>query len=382
MHTQGIKRDPKSASDPVVQAKDLLVELGGRRVLEIPSLQVQPNEVLVIIGPNGSGKTTLLLCLALLLKPTAGTVLYQSQPVNSNSSVLRWRRRIAVVFQDPLLLNTTVQDNVALGMRLRGVSHAITRERTERWLARFGVAALAPRQSKTLSGGEAQRVSLARAFALQPEVLFLDEPFTALDVPTRQALTEDFQKVLAETGITAVMVTHDRNEALALATRTAVLIAGGIRQTGAPHEVFSSPADEAVAGFVGVENIWRGRIASNTNGIATVAVGARHIDAVSELPAGSPVTTCLRPEDVTVSVPAQSPPHTSARNKLPGLVVKAFPLGSQVRVTVDCGFPVVALITARSYDELGLETGREAAVSFKASSVHLLPSPEKTQPFP
>ncbi len=362
-----------SAPPCILEASRLAVELSGRKVLDIPSLRVLPGEVLVVIGPNGSGKTTLLLCLALLLKPVEGTISYLGQPVRNGSAVLQLRRRIAVVFQEPLLLNTTVWENVALGLRLRGISGNEAKDRTERWLERFGIASLARRQAKTLSGGEAQRTSLARAFALQPEVLFLDEPFAALDTPTRQALVEDFEKVLAETKVATVMVTHDRSEALALANRVAVLMGGNIRQVGSPQEVFSSPADEDVAGFVGVENIWRGVVSSQGGGIASVSIGQQQIDAVSDLLAGSNTTVCLRPEDVTISVPAPQAGHSSARNQLLSQIVKVFRQGPQVRLTVDCGFPVIALITQRSYEDLGLGVGQKVTVSFKASSIHLIP---------
>ena len=163
-------------------------------------------------------------------------------------------------------------------------------------MERFGIAEIAGRQAKTLSGGEAKRVSLARAFVLEPEVLFLDEPFTALDSPTRQALIEDFDSVLRETRVTTVMVTHDRNEALVLADRVAVLINGHIHQTGSPAEVFSSPADEEVASFVEVGNVLHGVVSLQSDGLASVCVGEAQIDAVSGLPAGTKVTMFLHHE--------------------------------------------------------------------------------------
>ncbi len=157
-----------------LEINNLSVVLGGQKVLEIPSLQVLSNEVLVAIGPNGAGKTTLLLSLALLLKPATGTISYWGQAIGDGTSILKMRRRLAVVFQEPLLLNTAVEANVSLGLRLRGVSQGEVKARTKKWLERFGITALASRQAKTLSSGEAKRASLARAFALEPEILFLE----------------------------------------------------------------------------------------------------------------------------------------------------------------------------------------------------------------
>ena len=211
---------------PILEAKGISVAYGNRKVLDVPSLQVTPNKVLAIIGPNGSGKTTLLLCLSLLLKPTTGHIEYQGHIVPDGTSIMQMRRHFAVVFQEPLLLNTSVWDNVTLGLHLRGFSRQEIKNRAEHWLERFGIASLAKRSARTLSGGEAQRTSLARAFVLQPEVLFLDEPFAALDAPTRQSLFGDMINILQETKFTTVLVTHDRNEAQTLAQQVAVIMNG------------------------------------------------------------------------------------------------------------------------------------------------------------
>jgi tungstate transport system ATP-binding protein len=356
-----------------LEAKDLSVVLGGQKVLDVPSLQVNPNEVLMVIGPNGSGKTTLLLCLASLLKPATGTIAYKGIPVMDSRHVLELRRRLAVVFQESLLLNSTVWDNVTLGLRLRGVKGNEVRTRAQKWLDRFSIADLAKRQARMLSGGEGKRVSLARAFVLQPEILFLDEPFNALDSPTRQALLEDFESVLRETRVTTVMVTHDRNEALALADRVAVLMNGSISQLGAPGEVFGSPVDEEVASFVEAGNILHGTISSQNDGLALIDIGGYQLQAVSDLDTGTGVTAYLQYEDITVSLPSAEPAPTSARNQLRGSIVRAFPIGSLLKVSMDCGFTLAAVITRRSWEDLHLEMGQEVIASFKAFSVHLIP---------
>lgn len=356
-----------------LEAVGVTTVLGGHKVLDISSLRVNPSEVLMVIGPNGSGKSTLLLCLALLLKPTSGKIVYQGVPILSSSQVLQLHRRVAMVFQESLLLNSTVWDNVTLGLRLRGVKGDEVRARALKWLGRFGIAHLAKRQARLLSGGEAKRVSLARAFVLQPEVLFLDEPFNALDSPTRQSLLEDFESVLRETRITTVMVTHDRNEALVLADRVAVIINGSIRQIGTPEEVFGSPADEELAKFVEAGNILHGEVTLQSNGLVTIDIGGQQIQAVSNVAIGSNVTVFLHYEDITITLPQAETISTSARNQLNGRIVKTFPFGSQIKVTMDCGFTLASVITGRSWEDLGLEVGKEIKASFKASSVHLIP---------
>jgi len=356
----------------IAAVKNLSVSYGRQKTLDIRSLEVYLHEALVVIGPNGSGKTTLLLCLTRLIKPQTGTVFFNGASVADRKSVLQLHRRLAVVFQEPLLLNNSVWDNVMLGLRLRNVKGDEAKNRTKKWLERFGIAHLAKRQARTLSSGEAKRVSLARAFALQPEILFLDEPFTALDSPTRQTLLEDFENVLNETRITTVMVTHDRNEAIALADRVIVLMNGRISQTGTPGEVFSAPVDEAVAGFVEAGNILRGVVTSQSEGLASIKVEGEQIEAASELTAGTNVTVLLPFDDVTVMLPSIEKTTTSARNRFSGQVMKLFPTGSQVRVTIDCGFPLVALVTRRSAEEMGLKKGSRVYATFKAVSTHVI----------
>lgn len=354
---------------PVLAARDLGVSYGNRKVLEIPAIDVIPNRVLALIGPNGSGKTTLLLCLALLLKPTSGKILYRGEAVLDGAMTLQLRRRFAVAFQEPLLLNTTVRENVMLGLRLRGFDSAEIKRRTDYWLEKFGIASLAERNARTLSGGEAQRASLARAFALQPEVLFLDEPFAALDSPTRQSLFGDMVNILQETRFTTVLVTHDRNEAQTLAHRIVVLLKGKIVQSGTPREIFSSPVSEEVARFVGIENVIEGKIVANRNGVVDIQVNGSIIEGISGAQIGELVDICIRPEHITLS-PVRS--STSARNVFAGKITSLLAAGALVRVSLDCGFPLVALITRLSADELNLEVGKQVFASFKATAIHVI----------
>jgi tungstate transport system ATP-binding protein len=357
---------------PIVEGKDLTVNYGGQPALDVPGIKVFPKEVLGIIGPNGSGKTTLLLCLTRLIKPQTGTVFFHGEPIADEKSVLKSHRQLAAVFQESLLLNTSVRENLVIGLRIRKVDPAEIKARVDKWLERFGITALAKRQARTLSSGEQKRTSLARAFALQPEILYLDEPFTALDGPTRQALLEDFKSVLNETKITTVLVTHDRNEALALTDRIAVIMKGRIVQLGTPVEVFSSPATEEIANFVEAGNILRGTVNLNNEGLASIKIGQYEIDACCELKPRDLAILIIPYDDITLMLSNPAEHTTSVRNRFPGTVAKMFPHGSQMRVTVDCGFPLTALITRRSAEEMGLKEGTRVIAAVKAVSIHVI----------
>jgi tungstate transport system ATP-binding protein len=323
-----------------------------------------------VIGPNGAGKSTLLLALARLLQPPAGELRYRGELITAKNE-LDYRRRIALVLQEPLLMDDSVFDNVAMGLRLRGMARAEIGPRVQRWLERLGIAGLARRRARSLSGGEAQRTSLGRAFALEPDLLLLDEPFSALDAPTRQALLEDLQALLAETHQTAVFITHDLEEALMLGQQVAVLLGGELRQLGEPGEVFAAPADPEVAAFVGVETILPGRVSGGADGLVQVALDGTQAEALGQAPVGRAVYLCLRPEDITLW-PAGAAPVSSARNRLSGHITRLTPQGALVRVVIDCGYPVVALVTRSSCQEMGLLAGQEVSATFKASAAHLI----------
>jgi tungstate transport system ATP-binding protein len=233
----------------LVELRDLLVKRGDHPALQLDHLTIQKGEVLAVVGPNGAGKSTLLLTLARLLKPVRGVILFNGQQAAAEPDTV-YRRRIALVMQDPLLFDTSVFENVASGLKFRGVAKEEIRRKVPLWLERLGVEHLAKRRAGQLSGGEAQRVSLARALVLEPQLLLLDEPFSALDPPTRSRLLDDLGVLLSETATTTVFVTHDLPEAEQLAERMAVIVGNRLRQVGDPDEVLAMPADEEVAQFL------------------------------------------------------------------------------------------------------------------------------------
>ncbi|MCL6448570.1 MAG: ATP-binding cassette domain-containing protein [Armatimonadetes bacterium] len=221
----------------VLEARGIQFVRGKREILNIGRFSLSEGETVALIGPNGAGKSTLLQVMALLLKPDRGVVEFRGAPANGKN-VLAMRRRMAVVFQESLLLNTTVAGNVAAGLKLRGIPGPEIKKRVDYWLERLGIKHLAGRRAYQLSGGESQRVSLARAFALEPEVLFLDEPFSALDFPTRLALLRELGKILRDTGVTTLFVTHDFSEVPYLTDRVAMLKNGRLVKAGTFEEVF------------------------------------------------------------------------------------------------------------------------------------------------
>ncbi|HMH53092.1 MAG TPA: ABC transporter ATP-binding protein [Candidatus Acidoferrum sp.] len=359
------------ADHPLVSLRDVRVTYDGVAVLTLDALEARPGEVLAIIGPNGSGKSTLLRIMGWLERPAAGRVCWRGRAI-APGQVRDIRRRIAIVFQQPLLASMTVADNVALGLRFRGVPARERRERTAHWLDRFGIAALADRRATTLSGGEAQRVALARALVLEPELLLLDEPFSGLDAPARASLIPELAAVLRDDRVSTVMVTHDRGEAQALGDRVAVLIGGRLRQVDETAVVFRAPVSEEVARFVGVETIVTGEVTAAGAGTVTVEVAGRALEIAASAAPGERVRVAIRPEDVTLTLPEDRPVASSARNHLRGRVVQVRASPPHVHVVVDCGFPLVAAVTPRSIDELGLAPGADVTAVFKATAAHLL----------
>ncbi|MFQ5827961.1 MAG: ABC transporter ATP-binding protein [Candidatus Methylomirabilia bacterium] len=355
----------------MVELVGIQVAYGDRVVLDVPQLEVLPGEILAVIGPNGAGKSTLLRVIGLLEAPLDGEVRFRGEAV-STGRALSLRRKMASVFQDPLLTDATVFDNVALGLRFRHVPPSEIAPRVQAWLNRFGIAPLASRQARTLSGGEAQRTALARALVLRPDLLLMDEPFSALDQPTRETLINDLAVILREDRISTVLITHDRGEALALADRVAVMMGGRVLQVDEASRLFRAPVSEEVARFVGVETILDCAVLSAERGLAVLEAGGQKIEVAAEVAAGERVRLCLRPEEVTL-MPRDAPLLTStARNHLGGTVVRLTPVTSYVRVVVDCGFPLVALVTRRSVEELGLGKGARVTAVFKATAPHLI----------
>ncbi len=229
--------------------RGLAVTRGRRRVLAVDALEVAPGETVAILGPNGAGKSTLLLAAALLLPASGEVRLFGEAATRSNR--VRLRRMTSTVFQDAALLDMSATRNVEQALAIHGVPRSERGARAARWLDRLGVSARAEARPHQLSGGEAQRVSLARALAVEPRILFLDEPFAGLDYATRARLVGEMRTLMQETGVTGVLTTHDHAEAAVLADRTVILVEGRVVQAGPTMEVLRAPAGQEVARFLG-----------------------------------------------------------------------------------------------------------------------------------
>lgn len=234
---------------PALELRDVRVRRAGREVLHVPAMQVAPGETVAVLGPNGAGKSTLLLASALLL-PAAGDVRIFGEAARGGGHV-RLRRRTAMVLQDAALLDMSVRRNLEVALAMHGVPRTERRERAAEWLGRLGVLHLAEQRGHAVSGGEAQRVSLARAFAVRPRLLFLDEPFAGVDHATRAALTGELKALLAAEGTAALLVTHDHSEARLLADRALLLDEGRPVQAGPVDGVLSEPQSATAARFLG-----------------------------------------------------------------------------------------------------------------------------------
>lgn len=339
--------------------------------MEVDRLIVNPGEVLAVIGPNGAGKSTLLRTINLLERPEKGEIYLEGRQIGDSQALLAERRKMAMVFQDPLLFNQSVFTNVAYGLKVRKFSDNEIRERVGAILKQMKIEQLSSKSAWQLSGGEAQRVSLARALVIQPEVLFLDEPFTFLDPPTRESIRDDLIRLIKEMKLTTVYVTHDRSEALIVADRIAVMEKGRILQEGSPFEVFNYPANEMVANFVGVETILPGKAVSNQDGLTRIKVEGSEIEVVGEYGKNEKVLVCIRPEEVLIEE-AEEEYHTSARNHFRARVVGLLNMGALIKVDLDCGFPLVSYITKQSKEELELQVGSVVKAAFKASAVHVI----------
>ncbi|MEK6208539.1 MAG: ABC transporter ATP-binding protein [Chloroflexota bacterium] len=332
------------------------------------AIEAAPGEIVAILGPNGAGKTTFLRAVAGLVPLTRGFVSVDGVVLEDTARGIHLppeRRPIGVVFQDYLLFpHLSAIENVAFGLRARGVAAREARDRAGSWLERLGLPECAEARPRALSGGQAQRVALARALAIDPRLLLLDEPLAALDASARGEVRRDLKRHLASFSGIRIVITHDPLEAVALADRLVILEQGRVVQTGSPAEVTQRPRSRYVADLVGV-NLLRG---TATAGQVALAGGARVQSADS---VDGEVFAVIHPRAVALH---RARPEGSPRNVWRGRASALDFQGDRVRVGVDGEMPIIAEVTPAAVRELDLAEGGEIWVSVKATEITVYPA--------
>jgi molybdate/tungstate transport system ATP-binding protein len=347
-----------------VAVEGAYASLGDFRLQDI-SVSVESGEFFVILGPSGAGKTVLLDLIAGFIYPRQGRVLFDGADITFLPTA---RRHVGYMFQNYALFpNMSVYKNIEFGLRYTKLSDHD--RRIKEIMELVGIAKLRDRTPTTLSGGEQQRVALARSLILEPNILLLDEPLSALDARSRDLLREELRDVIHQFEITALFVTHDQTEARLLADRLGVMCGGRLIQTGSVHQIFDKPGDALVASFVGMENLFEGTVVSQNDGIITADIGNATIEAIANNEKGERVLLGIRPENVTVMLEQAV---SSARNTFNGTVKQILYLGPINKLIIDCGFALAAYVTNISTETLRLEIGSEVSVAFKATGVNVI----------
>jgi len=347
----------------IIEISNLNKNYRSREVLKNINLNVRAGEIFAVIGPSGAGKTTLLRLINMLDKPTFGKIFFSGEDYE-DCDRLKIRRKMVLLFQDTAVMSGSVYDNVSYGLKIRGMSKEEINERVSFALEEMGISGYEQRNAKNLSGGEKQRMAFARATVFNPDLLILDEPTANLD-PKNVGVVEKLIRKITENNTTIIMSTHRFEEAISLADRIAVIQNGEILQVGTPGEIFRKPESKRVAQFVGLENLFEG-ISEIKEEISEIYVNEIKIYAAT--PKEGKVRLIVHPESVIVS---REKLVSSARNNFKGKIIETSDKGVLVKVVVDVGIPVIALVTRRSFEELNLNINSEVYVSFKASDVHV-----------
>jgi len=325
------------------------------------NLEIKKGEYFVILGPTGAGKTLLLETIAGFHYPDTGRIIIDDKDV---SFLPPEKRKVGFVYQEFMLFpHKTVFENIAFGLKIRGEKNI--KNQVEGMADLVDVKNILHRHQKTLSGGEKQRVSIARALIIKPSILLLDEPLSALDALTQKKLRDELKKLHSETGVTTIHVTHDQEEALILGNRIGIMDKGKIVQTGTPEEIFRKPASEFVANFVGAENIFTGT-AETKESITEIKI--KNVVLYSTVRKSGKVNVSVRPEDIIISKERMK---SSARNVLSGNIIEIKNKGAIIQLIVDCGLPFAAVITRQSFLDLNINIGSSVYLYFKAGNVHL-----------
>lgn len=334
----------------IFKVRNLKKAYNGKIVLDVNNLNFQEGKIYAIVGPNGSGKTTLLNILNLLKKPDEGQIFFYDQEITnkSNSNTLEIRRRMTLVNQDPFLLHSTVYDNIAYGLKIRSIPSKVQKNRIRSALNMVGLSGFKDRKADQLSGGEAQRVVIARALVIEPEVLFLDEPTANIDQKHVDVVERIIKKIKEEIKTTVIFTTHDLSQAYRLADEVISLLEGKI--------IKQVP-----------ENLLQGEIIREKDGLKWFkTVGNIKFAVVSEKV--GPTYISIDPKDIILSYGQF---QSSARNSFLGKIIKIAEQNHLVKLEIDIGILLVVIITRESFQDMNLNLGSKIYLTFKASAVKL-----------
>jgi len=335
-------------------------EFSLRRV----NLDIEGREYFVVLGPTGAGKTLLLELIVGFHSPDRGKIWLNDREI---TGLPPEERGVGFVYQDySLFPHLTVEQNVRFGLDLRKIPRSKARRKAREIMRLLDIHRLARRHPSTLSGGEQQKTALARALVLEPEVLLLDEPLSAVDPRAREQLRGELRRIHENSGVTTLHVTHDHEEATLLGDRIGVMSAGRIVQVGEPDEIFRRPKSEFVAGFVGIENIFKGKSKAKEN-IFEIDLKGTKIEAATGREGD--VKVCIRPDEILLS---KRPIRSSGRNTLKGKITEISDRGATVKLKVDAGREFAVMITKKSFLDMKPSVGSRAYITFKASAVHLI----------
>jgi len=347
----------------VISVKNLHVDLGDF-VLNDINLTVDKGEYFIILGPTGAGKTVLLESIAGLYPIKSGEIWLKGKEV---TRVAPEKRGISIVYQDHVLFpHLSVKDNIVFGLRLQKRARQEMEVALDKVAKLLDISHLLHRKPDTLSGGERQKVALARALSIQPQVLLLDEPLSALDPESREGVQRELRQIHNQLKVTTIHVTHDFEEAIALGERIAVLGEGYVKQIGTPEEIFRQPNSEFVARFAMTRNIFAGEVIDTGNGNTVFHTEGAKLAVATDL--RGRLHASIRPEDILIS---PEPLHSSARNSFGGIITHITDKGSTLYVTVNLPPDFICLVTRRSFEEMGLDEGQKVYITFKASAVHI-----------
>lgn len=352
---------------PFLELENIRKSFGATSAVELFNLQAEQGEFVSFLGPSGCGKTTTLRMIAGFEEPTAGEIRVDGADITHQPPN---RRQIGMVFQSYALFpNMTVADNIGFGLRVAGRSSAEIRRRVEEMLRLVDLPALGNRYPHQLSGGQQQRVALARALAIEPRLLLLDEPLSALDAKIRISLRNELRAIQRRLGITTIYVTHDQEEALSLSDRIVVMNAGRVEQIGPPFEIYNFPATPFVAQFVGTLNVLRALVVDQASGYLEIdgqpIYTAKSVD---NLQNGQRLSVAVRPEIVGVDGNGDG----AALNRLRGTVEDVMFLGAVVRVRLRLGESAIFFDTFNNPHLEMPHLGRSVTVTFPREAVLLL----------